>query len=146
MGDKRKDLPAGEEHAQPRQSPDFPEYPPLPEGYPDRPDASKLNTLQSQLKKDRTTRRSSQKTTRLEKYATKVGKSAKDIGAYTLIPFMMIAGPAVGYGLGWLVERKWGGAPWTGVIGLIFGLIAAFRQIFLLLARKSSDDKDNQSH
>jgi len=122
------------------------EYAPLPPGYPERPDGQKLDTLQDNLRRERMARLAAQKNTRTAKYAAKVGKSVKDIGTYTLIPAMMIAGPAVGYGLGWLVEWKWGGAPWPGVIGLLFGLVAAFRQIYLILARKSAPDKENQSH
>ena len=116
-----------------------------PPGFPAPPDGKRLDALQRQLSDDRAERRSRQNNTRVERYAAKVGKSAKDIGTYTLIPAMMIAGPAVGYGLGWLVEWKWGGAPWPGVVGLLVGLGAAFRQIYLILARKTNTDNRNQS-
>ncbi len=127
---------------------DEPEEASLPEGFPERPDAKKLDAMQDQLLRARRARMASQNNTRVEKYAARVGKSAKDIGTYTLIPAMMIAGPVVGYALGWLVEWKWGGAPWPAVIGLLFGLVAAFRQIFIILTRKtgkSEPDKGNHS-
>jgi len=59
---------------------------------------------------------------------------------------MMLAGPIVGYGLGWILEKQWGGAPWTGVIGLLLGVLAAFRQIFIILARKAKADKSKKSN
>jgi F0F1-type ATP synthase assembly protein I len=141
--DQRNEVPESGER-QPWWAQESPDTTPLPPGYPDRPDARKLASLQEDLHRDRMARLASQNNTRVEKYAARVGKSAKDIGTYTLIPAMMIAGPTVGYGLGWLVEWKWGGAPWPGVIGLLFGLVAAFRQIFLILARKTKTDNENQ--
>ncbi len=125
---------------------DAPDKAPSSSGYPERPDGEKLDALQDQLHHDRQIRRANQNSTRVARYTAKMGKSVRDIGTYTLIPAMMVAGPVVGYALGWLVEKKWGGAPWPGVVGLLFGLVAAFRQIFLILARKSAPDKDNQFH
>ena len=55
----------------------------------------------------------------------------------TLIPALMIAGPAVGYWLGLVVSRKYGGSPWAEVAGLVFGLAAAVRQIYLILKKKN---------
>jgi len=117
----------------------------LPEGFPERPDGKKVDALRQQLKSERASREDPSKRPAMDRYATKVGKSAKDIGTYTLIPMMMLAGPAVGYILGMLAENQWGGAPWTSVGGLLFGLVAAFRQIFILLARKAEADKRTRS-
>lgn len=118
---------------------------PLPEGFPERPDAKKVDVLRQQLKNDKHSRTNPTNAPAASKYATKVGKQARDIGAYTLIPSLMLAGPAVGYGLGWLVEKQWGGAPWTSVFGLLFGLVAAFRQIFIILAKKARADQEARS-
>ena len=113
----------------------------LPEGFPERPDGKKVDQLRQQLKATRAAHRNPVQRSAMSRYAGRVGKSAKDIGTYTLIPMMMLAGPAVGYILGILAEKKWGGAPWTSVGGMLFGLVAAFRQIFLLLSRKTDTDK-----
>ena len=59
----------------------------------------------------------------------------------TLIPMLMLAGPAVGYVLGLLVQNRWGGEPWGAVIGMLLGLVAGFRQVFLLLARFGKTDE-----
>jgi len=66
----------------------------------------------------------------------KFGQTVGEISKYTLIPSLMIAGPVVGYLLGRAVEKYIGGAPWGTVTGMLVGVVAAFRQVFLLLNRK----------
>jgi len=109
----------------------------LPDGYPEPPDLSKVKALRSKLKQDRANRRKSRDTLP-GRLPIKSGKQVREIGAMTLIPTLMIAGPAVGYGLGMLVNRQFGGSPWPEVGGLLFGLVAAFRQIFLILNKKNA--------
>lgn len=123
-----------------------PEERPLPEGFPNRPDGKKVDALRHQLKSERAERDRASQNSPGAKYASKFGKQAKDIGSFTLIPMMMLAGPIVGYGLGYILEKQWGGAPWTGVIGLLAGVVAAFRQIIIILTKKSEDDKRNRSN
>jgi hypothetical protein len=62
-------------------------------------------------------------------------KQFRDIGTYTLIPMMMVVGPTLGYYLGHLAEKKWGHDPWFSAGGAVFGLLAAARQVYLILAR-----------
>lgn len=69
------------------------------------------------------------------KWDARRGKQLRDIGTYTAIPMMMVVGPAMGYYLGRLAERKWGHDPWLSTGGAVFGLVAAARQIWLLLKR-----------
>jgi hypothetical protein len=64
------------------------------------------------------------------------GKLIRDIGTYTIIPMMMVVGPVLGWWIGHLIEDRWGGQPWPSVIGALFGLVAAGRQIYLILANK----------
>ena len=107
---------------------------PLPPGVPDPPDMGKVRNLRERMNEDRSGRRR-------RSPADDRGQQARDIGTYTIIPMMTVAGPLVGYLLGKGVENIFGGEPWPGVAGLLFGLVAAFRQIFLLLAQKSKRDR-----
>ena len=104
----------------------------LPPGVPEPPDMAKVDDLRERIDRERSTRRGSGRG-RLKKVS---GKQARDIGTYTIIPMMMIAGPLVGYLLGKGAENIFGGEPWPGVIGMLFGMVAAFRQVFLLLAER----------
>ena len=104
----------------------------LPPGVPEPPDMAKVNELRERIDKDRSARRGTGRGI-LKKDS---GKQARDIGTYTIIPMMMIAGPLVGYLLGKGVENIFGGEPWPGVVGMLFGMVAAFRQVFLLLAER----------
>ncbi len=65
----------------------------------------------------------------------KRARQIRDIGIYTAIPMMMIVGPALGYYLGHLAERKWGHAPWFSGGGALLGLVAAARQIYMIIKR-----------
>lgn len=66
----------------------------------------------------------------------KRGRQIRDIGVYTAIPTMLVVGPALGWFLGTLVEKKWGHAPWPSALGGVFGLLAAARQIWLLVTTR----------
>lgn len=64
------------------------------------------------------------------------GRQLRDVGIYTAIPMMLIAGPALGYFLGSLASGRWGHTPAFEAGGAMLGLAAAARQIWLLLSRK----------
>ncbi len=114
----------------------------LPPGVPEPPDLAKVRDLRQRLAQDRSARGGSGPGGgRGPGRGAPTGKQARDIGTYTIIPMMMIAGPLVGYLLGKGAENLFGGEPWPGVIGMLFGLVAAFRQIFLLLAARVKRDR-----
>ncbi len=110
------------------------------ESYPEPPDLGRVHKLRARIVTDKAETEAgvTEADSRLNR---KVGKTAKDIGTYTLIPSLMLAGPVVGYLLGHLVEKQFGGEPWGAVIGMLAGVVAAFRQVFLLLSRKSRPPK-----
>ena len=112
---------------------------PLPEGVPEPPDLSKVHDLRARMKEERSAGRGGPRG-----YDSDKGKQARDIGLYTVIPMMMVAGPLIGYLLGKGWENMFGGEPWPGVIGLLVGLVAAFRQIFILLAERSRQDREKR--
>ena len=109
---------------------------PLPPGVPEPPDLAKVRDLRQRIKSDRSGRR------RSRGFNKNTGQQARDIGTYTIIPMMMVAGPLVGYLLGKGIEKIFGGEPWPGVVGLLVGLVAAFRQIFLMLAARTKQDRE----
>ena len=114
----------------------------LPPGVPEPPDLAKVRDLRQRMEQDRAKRGGpGLGSGRDPGHGAPTGKQARDIGTYTIIPMMMIAGPLVGYMLGKGVENLFGGEPWPGVIGMLFGLVAAFRQIFLLLADRAKRDR-----
>ena len=110
----------------------------LPPGVPEPPDMAKVRDLRERMEDDRTSRRRG----RGLGFGKESGRQARDIGTYTIIPMMMVAGPLVGYLLGKGIEKIFGGEPWPGVVGLLVGLVAAFRQIFLMLAARTKQDRE----
>jgi len=105
--------------------------------YPEAPDLKRVRDLRARLHADKVA---------MEKdgagpgnrRTSRIGKTAKDIGTYTLIPSLMVAGPVVGYALGHLVEKTIGGEPWSVAGGMLLGIVASFRQVFLLLKRQGT--------
>lgn len=59
----------------------------------------------------------------------------RDVGIYTTIPTMLVVGPLLGYLLGHWAAGRWGHAPAFETGGVVLGLLAAVRQVWLLLKR-----------
>jgi len=116
-----------------------PEDAQLPEGFPERPDLAKVKALRDKLRADKAAGGDHHRTPIHDRVGRRQGKAAKDIGSYTLIPMMMIVGPVMGWLVGHWLEGRIGGAPWLGVVGILFGMAAAVRQIILMLQRRTSD-------
>lgn len=106
------------------------------EVYPEAPDLKRVHELRDRMRTDKAEMDASG-TGPDSRLNRKLGKTAKDIGTYTLIPSLMVAGPVVGFFLGRLVEKFAAIEPWGAVGGMLLGVVAAFRQVFLLLKRKS---------
>ena len=98
--------------------------------YPEPPDGRRVDELRRRLRREQAA------SSRPDRFTQKVGQSARDLGTYTLIPALMIAGPLVGFLVGRGVEKLWGGAPWGAVGGLLLGVVAGFREVILLLKRR----------
>ena len=80
--------------------------------------------------------------TALEKALARRARAARSLGYATMIPTMLGVGPVLGYLLGSLVERRFGGAPWFSFGGVVLGGIASVRQVILLLRRGTADPKN----
>ena len=109
-----------------------------PNDYPEPPDPKRIAEMRAKLDQEQARRRADHPPTGTRFLGRFDGDQLRNVGTYTLIPAMLLAGPAVGYGLGWLVERRWGGSPWGVTVGALVGLVAAFRQIFLILADRTA--------
>lgn len=106
---------------------------------PEPPDLARVAELRRRLRQDR--REHSTKIPGLDvpgmRTPEEAGRRVRDIGIYTIIPMMMFVGPAIGYLAGLGVEKVLGGKPWPSVLGMLWGLAAAFRQIYLILKRRA---------
>lgn len=59
------------------------------------------------------------------------------IGMAMSIPMMLLSGPLVGYGLGWLIRRMTGWGPWVEAIMVGLGLIAGIREVINVIRKLS---------
>ncbi|HOX26814.1 MAG TPA: AtpZ/AtpI family protein [Candidatus Krumholzibacteria bacterium] len=66
-------------------------------------------------------------------------RAMRDVGLYTTLPIIIGVGPALGWWLGHLAQKRWGGAPWLEVGGALFGLAAAARQVYKVVRQGSRD-------
>ena len=64
----------------------------------------------------------------------------RDIGLYTTLPIILGVGPALGWWLGRLAQQRWGGEPWLEVVGVLFGLTAAGRQVYKVIREGSREE------
>ena len=53
------------------------------------------------------------------------------------IPALMVSGPLVGMGLGWLIQRWTGWGPWIKWVMLGLGLIAGIRETIKVIRKIS---------
>ena len=60
------------------------------------------------------------------------------VGEYTSLAFMLPVATAVGYGIGYLLDKSFG-THWIYIPGLIFGIAAGFVQLIRQLMRDTRD-------
>jgi len=72
-------------------------------------------------------------------------------GLLTAIPFVLLAGPVLGYYLGAAADRRWSISPWGMGIGILIGLLAGARVTIRMIRQAqelpqphSDDRKQNQ--
>ena len=65
------------------------------------------------------------------------GRSMREVGLYTSIPIMLGVGPAIGWYLGLLIQRRLGGEPWWEVGGVLFGIAASIRTVYKIIKQGS---------
>ena len=73
-------------------------------------------------------------------------KQLRQIGLYTAIPALLIAGPLVGYFGGSWLDGKLDTEPWISVVGLFLGFVASGREIASLIKKAQALDKQNDDN
>ncbi|MGH9773362.1 MAG: AtpZ/AtpI family protein [Candidatus Acidiferrales bacterium] len=71
------------------------------------------------------------------------GSFARQLAAAIELPFVIVAGPLIGGGFGWLVDKKMHTSPWLmlvfGLAGFAGGVLAVLRT----LGRAEKDDENS---
>jgi F0F1-type ATP synthase assembly protein I len=60
---------------------------------------------------------------------------ATKIGVYLTIPFVLAVSPILGWWIGSWLDKKFDTAPYLMYIGLLFGFVAGFRELYRLIKR-----------
>lgn len=68
----------------------------------------------------------------------------RQVGAIMTIPIILLIGPAVGFWIGSLIDRKFHIYPWFTVIIVGLGFAASGREIVRLLQDIQKDDKNTK--
>ncbi len=66
----------------------------------------------------------------------------RQLGLLGTIPILLAVGPLVGFFIGRWLDSKLGTEPFLLVLFLIFGFIAAGREIYRIIKRAEETDKD----
>ena len=61
------------------------------------------------------------------------------------IPGMLLAGPLVGYGLGWAAEYYLGLPEWIRLVGLALGFVSGVRESIVALKRLTKEQEEESS-
>jgi F0F1-type ATP synthase assembly protein I len=75
----------------------------------------------------------------------KPGKDLKQAGLLSAVPGLLIAGPLVGFGIGWFADSKLGTEPYLLLVGVLIGMASAGIEIYKVLKRVSAMEKDDES-
>jgi F0F1-type ATP synthase assembly protein I len=59
------------------------------------------------------------------------------VGMALSIPTLMVSGPLVGYGLGWLVRHWTGWGAWVEALLMALGMIAGVREVIKIIRKIS---------
>ncbi len=73
----------------------------------------------------------------------------RHVGVALSIPGLLLAGPLVGYGLGWAAMTYLGAPRWVTMVCLVLGLISGIRESILVVKRISAETEsklDDSKH
>lgn len=64
----------------------------------------------------------------------------RQIGFLTLIPIIMVVAPLLGYFLGSFLDQKLGTEPYLMIVFIVFGFIAAGKEVYELIKRSAKEE------
>lgn len=64
----------------------------------------------------------------------------RQIGFLTLIPIIMVVAPLLGYFLGSFLDEKLGTEPYLMIVFIVFGFIAAGKEVYELIKRSAKEE------
>ncbi|MCG3196804.1 MAG: hypothetical protein GHCLOJNM_01283 [bacterium] len=76
---------------------------------------------------------------RLSQKAGDYGQAFRQLGVALSIPGLLLAGPLVGYGLGWCAKTYLGCPEWSVLVGLLLGLASGIRETVKVLKQLSAE-------
>jgi F0F1-type ATP synthase assembly protein I len=62
----------------------------------------------------------------------------RQVGVALSIPGLLLAGPLVGYGLGWAAKTYLGTPKWVTMVCLLLGLISGIRESIIVIKKISA--------
>ncbi|MCC6543306.1 MAG: AtpZ/AtpI family protein [Nitrospirae bacterium] len=62
----------------------------------------------------------------------------RQVGLYTGIPVLLVAGPAIGFFIGNYLDKKLGTDPWFMIFFIVVGFVASIRQTIEFITRASN--------
>jgi ATP synthase protein I len=60
----------------------------------------------------------------------------KSIGFLSGVGISMVAATFIGFGMGYYLDQRFGTSPWLKMVFLLLGIVAGFRNIYILTARE----------
>lgn len=70
----------------------------------------------------------------------------KQIGLLTSLPFIMVAGPLVGYFIGEWLDSKLDTAPYLTIVLILMGFISSGREVYKLIKMATDDGKKSDDN
>jgi len=69
----------------------------------------------------------------------------KQMSLFAAIPGLLLAGPLIGYIIGWWLDGKFGTKPYLAALGVFMGIAAAGLEIVQVIKKASSAESDDDN-
>jgi ATP synthase protein I len=73
-------------------------------------------------------------------------KDASLLATVSSIGISMVLATFMGFGAGYWLDKQLGTSPWLLIIGLLIGIVAGFKNIFVIIDRVEKEQKKNESN